>query len=288
MAQLINDASDTKSHLVTRAALRAIFAQAQPSIGDNLPPELMRAIDSSKKEQVVGITQVGLAQLLDIGLSQPSLKLAVRRLDRGYHEYFGQQFQVVTAACIHDATRVLLLRLNRTQDVEGYYVGTLTYPQGHVQYTEKFTNDYCSGEQMTTMHGIICHARDEIYRELMEEIRIEDFYANLKLFDAMKERLFGPKPENIVYPIHVDLAGTMHRHVCLLFDVDMTDTVFESVADQIVSGEPEKHRTVVANYGTLESVNRIDDICAWVRNSIPLLPFYTRTFIPLRRSKGVN
>jgi len=288
MAQLINDASDTKSHLVTRAALRAIFAQGQPSIADNLPSELLKAIDSRKKEQVLGLTQIGLAQLLDIGLSQPTLKLAVRPLNRGFHEYFSPYFQVTTAACIHDETHVLLLRLNQTQDVEGYHIGTLTYPQGHVQYNEKFVRDYCGNDQQSTMHGVICHARDEIYRELMEEIRIEDFYGNLKLFDELKERLFNTKPENIVHPIHIDVAGTMHRHVCLLFDIDMTGSCFESLADQIVSAEPKKHRTVVATYGTLESVDRIDDICSWVRSSIPLLPFYTRTFIPLRRSKGVN
>ena len=203
MAQLINDASDTKSHLVTRAALRAIFAQAQPSIGDNLPPELMRAIDSPKKEQVLGITQVGLAQLLDIGLSQPSLKLAVRRLDRGYHEYFGQQFQVVTAACIHDATRVLLLRLNRTQDVEGYHVGTLTYPQGHVQYTEKFTNDYFTSKSgfpsiqhslevmalvlqndLPLLVQLMCHNPAILYQVDRRGFLREGYHADLVLVDT--------------------------------------------------------------------------------------------------------
>ena len=287
MAQVTNDTQNkSRGQLQVAASLRAIFAQGHPELRNDLPGNLLKAVVTDRTERVLGITSVGLAQLLDVGLTQPTLKLATRALDRGYQEYFSDFTQVVTAACIHTSNRVLLLSLVKPQAVEGYRPGTLTYPQGHVQYTDRFANSTTDGQ--TTMHGLLSHARDEVYRELMEEIHVEDFYTNLKFFEELKERLYGFRIEDIVHPIYIDLSGTMHRHVCLLFDVDMSGTCFDDVVDLIVSGEPEKHSVRICSYADLEAVDRIDDICPWVRTSIPVVPFYTKTFVPVRKTKGVN
>lgn len=271
------------SSKLTPVQLYSMFARKHHNLINYTPYDVKALAASTKTEKVIGINEMTLKQLQNYKvLASSVVKVPVFPLNRGIDEFFGDHYQLVCAACIHDRNTTLLLKLATDTSVDHYKKGTLTYVQGHCKFDGSFEKELHDG--MIGAHFLIDKLREDAYREITEEIKVEDYYANLRFMNELKERLYTARLENSLYPIYINGAGTTGRHLCMLFDIDMTQTCYEDIKGEIVSNEPDKHSVVIASYQDLAVLDRVDTICPWVQYSFGELPFYNDTFIP--KTKG--
>jgi hypothetical protein len=273
------------TNLTMEKNLYGLFAQGEryDELMKKMPSRLKGFCQDNPKakEQVVAVDRVGLQLLLSLHGSslRSDAHIKVFQQDRGLQEDFGPLYQLIGAACLHAGDKLLLLKLQAAPDnVDGYRAGTLTYPQGHVQFDRSLSQG-CIGDNEYAIGLLMDKVRSETFREISEEIGHEDHFTHLKLMEDIRTRLFRANAMRDVYPIYLDVAGSAGRHICMLFDVDMTGTSFETVCDEIVSMEPKKHEVAIVTYQDLLQLDRIDLICSWVARSFSKVPYLGTTFI---------
>lgn len=261
-----------------------LFAEDNPKLLKRIPQHVLNdAGNIFHKENIIGFRAADLNRVIHI-FNDPHKdltreQLICKELNRGVDEHFGDDIQIITAVCIHDATHVLMLRLRQETTVDGYDKDTFTYPQGHCTYNKAFVDRKNLGSPAWTFYAVAAKAKDDAYREVQEELWVEDDYLRAEFMAAFFERLFKFPTAARPYAIYCNKSGTTRRHLCLLFDVDMTNTCFSTMADHIMSHEPEKHSVEIMTFQDIIQLSRPDLLCPWVAASFSKLPFMTTTFI---------
>lgn len=266
------------SNICTEAQLFALFAKKHHLI-NRTPSAIQDFYMNFNHENIICTPKDQLARIfsVDKGVSPDNISIKVFGKDRGAAEFSGDDIQIICAACIHDESNVILLSLNHDAPyVDGYLKGTLSYPQGHCKYDVEIAHA-CNNDEIN-LGTLISKIRTETLREVTEEIGSEDPVLQQQFYKDLQDRLLHPAGET-VHMIYIDRPGSTEKHLCMLFDVDMSGTCFEKMADQIVSNEPEKHDVIIANYEKLVELDRVDIICPWVAKSFSTLHFYQTTFL---------
>ena len=261
-----------------------LFAQGNSKMEAKLPNAIQTASNQIfGKEDIVGIREKDLSSFIS-GMKMnathyPSIQHFCAKLNRGYDEHFGPYIQLIGAACIHNDKQVLLLELTKDTTVDSYVAGSLTYPQGHCHWTQSFENAHVMGTRKWTLYSIINMVKENIVREIQEEICVEDQYYQITLMSAIRDKLLKTPGNGQLYPIYINRPGTTCRHLCMLADIDMTGTIFDEMAEEIRTHEPEKHRVRIMTFEDLLQLDRVDTICPWVSSSFSTLPFMQTSFI---------
>ena len=269
---------------VTNTELRVVslFAKGNDRLMSKMP---YRIVAASKElyhanEEVIGVPEEGKKVIMrqHHGKITGTDVLECGRYNRGFHEHFGNHYQIITSACIHNADKVVLLVLKeQPSHIDGFHAGTLTYPQGHVDFDNTFAK-LAIGDNPNKfqMSSLIYKSKCDCIREISEEITIEDENIKNQFFNDIHYALFN---ESSIYPIYINHPGTTGRHICLLFDIDLTGTLFDHYAEDIISNEPDKHNVRIFTFSDLCNIDRADDIDPWVAASFSKVPFFGSTFI---------
>lgn len=249
--------------------LYTLFHQNNCSV-DKAPYPIRDFCQNANHEIVTCIRKNDVVRALSAirGVNPNFIELTLYRKERGLVENFNSYVQLIGAACIHDDTRFVALKLNRDGRGEGQLKGSLSYPQGHANVDAKLTS--------TNLTVLTDEMRKETLREIMEEIKIEDLITQGQFASDVRDRLMNyAKP----YYLYIDIPGTPSGHLCFTFDIDMTGTCFDKVLDQIVSNEPEKHSVEIVDYQALLNLDRVEKMCPWMRKSFSMIPFFQSSFI---------
>lgn len=265
--------------ITTEVQLFSLFAKT-PAMVDKVPGHIRTYCMNLNPEQICCTTNQGLNQILSIlkGVNPRAITIDLNHTDRGVSEYFGDFIQIIGAVCIHDSKNVLMLEL--THDVpivDGYVKGTLTYPQGHIRYDRDVSKMMVEPNKIA-LNALFKKVRQDAFREVTEEIFISVPSLNHEFSTLMKQKIVEPIDATL-YPIYINRPGSTDRHVCILFDVDLSGTTFDGNLELIESNEPTKHMVKVMNYKDMIDLYRVDTICPWVAKSFSMLPFYQTTFI---------
>lgn len=260
-----------------------LFAENNPALLAKIPTHIKEdARTLFKKEDVVAIDKDSMDRFIremENGLYDPvNRKIRCFKVDRGYDEHFGPYIQVIGAACIHTADKVLMLELKKDTSIDGYVKGTLTYPQGHCTWTPAFEAAK-SDDQMWTYYTFIQKIKEEIVREVQEEIGMPDTYYGYYSMDAIRNALLWTKGNGKLYPLYINRPGTTCRHLGMLADIDVTGTIIEERMNEIYSNERDKHEARVVTFEDLLKLDRPDLLCPWVAASFSKLPFMQTSFI---------
>lgn len=249
-------------------------------------------------EIVLGMDHCIASRFMQIGMSD-SIGFSPLALNRAEDEYYSTGVQAVAAACIHDDTTVLMLRLNQDSRTDGYRKGTLTYPQGHCTHTREVLKRaiITDGKRILKLTPFMDILRDNAYREVSEELKTVDDYAGYSFWSEVSDKIRYAHPQRDVFPVYIDKPGSLSSHIGFIFDVTFQGNILrEKYAPVITSREPDKHEVVLVDMnGLLQSVDRADQICPWVAYSFSKIPFYRTTFIasykknvPFQLAKAVD
>lgn len=274
-------------------ALLSLFAQDNPAVTQKVPSIIRNRRPLFTDEDIITIPRSQRDEFIrkftpntftkESSYLIPSIQLV--RSQRKNVEWFGDQIQLIPVACIHDATRVLMLELVKpTKYVDGYREGTLTYPQGHARYSSlaerfKVQNDPGTAP-LWSISSVDQILRNEIFREINEEIRVDSDYFNMDLMREIGDILFRGNGACKGYPIYINKSGSTGRHIALVYDIDLTHShTFQNYTNLIVSNEPAKHGVRIMTINDLMQLNSIDDLCVWVAKSFSIIPFLSTTFL---------
>lgn len=283
------------TYLVDHAeALLSLFARDNAYVTSKIPPDIRKrrhlpymdediiTIDNADLQGFINKFRNGTPTKTQSYLL-PSIHL--NRSRRSDVENFGPVKQIIPVACIHDGTRVVLLELAKpTRYVDGYDVGTLTYPQGHARYSDMAerlkTQAEIGATALWSPSSVDQILRQEIFREINEEITIQSDYYRMHFMNDVGDILFRGNGAAPVYPIYVNKAGTTSRHIAMVYDIDMTHSeTFANHADLIVSNEPMKHNVRVMTILDLLQLSSINKLCVWVASSFAEIPFMSGPFL---------
>ena len=261
-----------------------LFGEGRPDFAKKVPIKTLNACNGFfQKENIVGIPEKELKKSIDIlrdrNRDPVNYSVECRELNRGIDEHFGDNIQLITAVCIHDETSFLGLRLTDDTTIDGYVPGTITYPQGHCTWNKSFQDMAMPHSQRWTYLSLIAKAKDDAFREIQEELFIEDDYYRAEFMMSLHHRLFYHPTSARPYPIYVNKSGTTRRHLCILFDVDMSNTIFSTMKEYIDSNEPQKHSVAIMTFDDLLKLERVDMICPWVAASFSKIPFFHSSFL---------
>lgn len=271
----------TQSEVAVR--IYGLFAENNPALLAKLPDHIKEdARGLFKKENVVAIDKTDMERFIyemENGLYDPvNRKIRCFKVDRDYDEHFGSHIQIIGAACIHTANKVLMLELKEDTSIDGYTKGVLTYPQGHCTWTSAFEATKVEGDSWT-YYTFIHKIKEEIVREVQEEIGMPDTYYGYYSMDAIRNALLWTKGNGKLYPIYINRPGTTCRHLCMLADIDVTGTIIDERMDEIYSNEMDKHQVRIMAFEDLLKLDRPDQICPWVATSFSKLPFMQTSFL---------
>ena len=274
-------------------ALFSLFARNRPSVERKIPPEIKkRAHCPYHDEDIIVIEDDELDAFIRRFNSDSYTKarsfltpcIHLIRAKRSEVEFYGPVKQIIPVACIHDGTRVLFLELVKgAKYVDGYDVGTLTYPQGHARYTdltERTKTQEVGQTSLWSPSSVDQILRQEIFREINEEITIQSEYYRMCLMHEIGDILFRSCGAAPVHPIYINRAGSTGRHIAMIYDIDMTHSkIFQDHADLIVSNEPAKHTVKIMTINDLLQIKSVDKLCTWVAYSFGEIPFMGGPFL---------
>ena len=274
-------------------ALFSLFARNNPIVEHRIPQEIRkRKHPPYQDEDIITIHDDDVENFLrkfEVGSPikmqsylHPCIHLI--RSKRSDVENFGALKQIIPVACIHDSTRVLLLELVKpTRYVDGYNTGTLTYPQGHACYTdfaERLKTQEIGQRSLWSPSAVDQILRQEIFREINEEITVQSEYHRMRFMYDVGDILFRGNGAAPVFPIYVNRAGTTSRHIAMIYDIDMTHSeTFQCYAEFIISNEPMKHTVKIMTIMDLLQLDSVGKLCPWVAYSFGEIPFMSGPFL---------
>lgn len=267
-----------------------LFLEGHPELVNKIPKEIIeKASYSFKPETAIAIRTKDFFKMKDIlmtGLNRldnplmRSKRIELLSMPRDEREFVGDYIQIIGAACIHDDKRIILLQLENAGGADGYCKGTYTYPQGHCTYTNEVDRIQASDGGFCTFDLLGQIVKENIFREIQEELTIEGEYNRVRFMNDVRNALIQSPNNGKLYSIYVDRAGTSCRHLCILADIYMdSHSCFNEVAESIISNEPSKHKVRLISFGDLLEIGSIDEICIWVAKSFSALPFMSKSFI---------
>lgn len=274
--------------------LISLIAEGNANLRSKLPVSILSGgVEGIHAEPIVTIDNADLDSFLQKFKMGSPLKnqhyllpsIHLNRSMRTRVEFFGDVKQLIPVACIHDETRVVFLKLaTNPKHVDGYDVGTLTYPQGHARYSDEVDNlahpTEIGGRKLWSPISVDKILRDELFREINEELTMENEYFRVRLMRDISDNLFRGNGAAPVYPIYINKPGTTGRHVAMLYDIDLTHSeTFRDHADWIVSNEPDKHTVELCTVMDLVDIEDISKFCVWVAASFSILPFISSSFM---------
>lgn len=268
-----------------KVKLFSLFAEDNALPMRSIPMSIQTAAKNmSHQERIMAVKEAGAKELVT-NLSKPHFdkinrSIQIFPVERQDVEFFGNWIQIIGAACIHTNDHILMLRLTEDTMVDGYVTDTLTYPQGHCIYDNEFIRASIGQRaEKWSYDALIKKVKENIYREITEEIGVAIEHQEVTLFNEIHERLFRMPGSGKIYPIYVDKPGTARKHICLLADINMDQTSLEQVRYNLRSKEDEKHVVMFLGFDNLLRMPRVDNICPWVAKSFSLLPFMRESFI---------
>lgn len=269
---------------IVELGIYGLFTRNNPHVLSHLPQHVKDAAARVfNPEKVLGIDRYDLSFFIKNVEHADSIDMRTAfvncmSMNRGVDEHFADRaVQVIAVGCIHNEDTVLLLSMRNETYVDGYLQGTLTYPQGHCGWSADFASR--KQEKGWRISDVIERVKEELFREIQEEIAIDSEYLHSTFMMELFDRLFRFPGNGIVYPIYINKPGTLCHHIGMVVDVDMSGTSFDTIQHEIHSGEPEKHEVVFAKFPDLLNLSRADVLCSWVSTSFSCIPFYTTSFI---------
>lgn len=152
--------------------------------------------------------------------------------------------------------------------------------QGHATPSH-FAQNSSAGFAQYTYIELLSELATNMGRELTEEVKLKNATPaeQTKFAEALN---YIPHSNGVnISVVKYDNEGTIRRHLCIYFDIDLEkykdmELYDHFISHNIISAEPTKHKVRFVTYEDLLHLPSMDYLCDWVKGALLYSPWFAK------------